>query len=61
MRRDSDKYAEEHAHDDDKPETIDDLMKDETVDAGENDEKVNEKKVGKKTADNAGTEGKDEK
>ena len=36
-------------------------MKDETVDAGENDEKVNEKKDAKKTADNAGTEGKDEK
>ena len=61
MRRDSDKYAEEHAHDDDKPETIDDLMKDETVDVGENDEKVDGKKVGKKAADNAGTEGKDEK
>ena len=27
MRRDSDKYAEEHEHDDDKPDTIDDLMK----------------------------------
>ena len=61
MRRDSDKYAEEHAHDDDKPETIDDLMKDETVDADESGDKVNEKKDGKKTADNAGTEGKDEK
>ena len=61
MRRDSDKYAEEHAHDDDKPETIDDLMKEETVDAGESGDKVNEKKDGKKTADNAGTEGKDEK
>ena len=35
MRRDSDKYAEEHAHDDDKSETIDDLMKDENIDAGE--------------------------
>lgn len=64
MRRDSDKYAEEHAHDDDKPETIDDLMKEETVDAGESGDKVNEKKDGKKTADNAGNagnEGKDEK
>lgn len=61
MRRDSDKYAEEHAHDDDKPETIDDLMKDETVDADESGDKVNEKKDGKKTADNAGNEGKDEK
>ncbi len=29
MRRDSDKYAEEHENDDKKPETIDDLMKDE--------------------------------
>ncbi len=29
MRRDSDKYAEEHGNDDKKPETIDDLMKDE--------------------------------
>ena len=29
MRRDSDKYAEEHEKDDKKPETIDDLMKDE--------------------------------
>ena len=28
MRRDSDKYAEEHENDDKKPETIDDLMKD---------------------------------
>ena len=64
MRRDSEKYAEEHAHDDDKPETIDDLMKEETVDAGESGDKVNEKKDGKKTADNAGNagnEGKDEK
>lgn len=29
MRRDSDKYAEEHGNDDKKPETIDELMKDE--------------------------------
>lgn len=29
MRRDSDKYAEEHENDDKKPETIDDLMKEE--------------------------------
>ena len=29
MRRDSDKYAEEHGNDDKTPETIDDLMKDE--------------------------------
>ena len=29
MRRDSDKYAEEHGNDDKKPDTIDDLMKDE--------------------------------
>ncbi len=35
MRKDSDKYAEEHAHDDDSPETIDDLMKDEDVKANE--------------------------
>ena len=31
MRKDSDKYAEEHAHDDDAPETIDDLMKEDDV------------------------------
>ena len=44
MRRDSDKYAEEHAHDDDAPETIDDLMKEETPEEKTTEEKAIETK-----------------
>ena len=62
MRRDSDKYAEEHAHDDDKPETIEDLMKDETVDAGESGEEGDEKNSdNNENSDKSEAEGKDEK
>lgn len=52
MRRDSDKYAEEHAHDDEKPETIDDLMKAEDSDSSDGGDKSSENKA--KETDNEG-------
>lgn len=52
MRRDSDKYAEEHSHDDEKPETIDDLMK--TEDSGANDKENKSSKDEAKETDNEG-------
>ena len=52
MRRDSDKYAEEHAHDDEKPETIDDLMKAEDSDSSDGGDKSSENES--KETDNEG-------
>lgn len=52
MRRDSDKYAEEHAHDDEKPETIDDLMKADDSDSSDGGDKSSENKA--KETDNEG-------